>query len=703
MRDQLHLMELVDNYLDGTMNNNDRAAFEERLHTNEELRLLVEDQQRLRRAARRSPVRAEAKAAYRKYRWGKMLPGMGAGLVLLLAVIASIFMWGTPSGRHGSGETDPNTGVLRLLDDTTGTRLEPFVITIDPSRDTTLATSGGIVLDIPRGAFVDSLGAAINSPVRVTVIEALDPLDIMKAGLSTMSGATLLETGGMFFLDAQANGNAVRIDPTKPLTAMVPATQGQSGMQLYAGVKTEDGTIDWRDPKPLKRSLVPVEITMLNFYPPGYETKLAELGQDVMKKPFKDSLYFSFAGTLLSQEQIIEVAAAAALEVLSDADTMKRFISDSVRTDRAYSAQYDESYSGLGIDPAKIKTIWNARFNNTNLATKEFEERLAYIFRTCDNALLDVYVNNLDKDLYWSDSVATRMHSEPMSMFLNPALGRVDLPPHAADRLRTYYENQSRAEAEAIRKTQEKFWNEQRKQDVRSNAKQADHALAESVREGELFVKEFEANLDTVYEQLGIQRVRLPRSAWVVPVVSTGWWNVDKAVLEATTTRSSMSYTDDKTGKTATLTYTPLTIQVADRASYDQLVVYLLPNQLNSYQRVKEDRGLFSERLNSIFQYELFCLGMKEGQQYAFHTAVDGATELDVTLIPADDNALRQMFRTKGKVEDDLLQEANYIKWLDVDNQRRRTNMKKLELRKALLPVVFPCFSESAPAESFAQ
>ncbi|MBL7950628.1 MAG: hypothetical protein JNM62_02810 [Flavobacteriales bacterium] len=688
MRDQLHLMELVDNYLDGTMNNNDRAAFEERLRTNEELRVLVEDQEHLRRAARRSPVRAEAKAAYRKYRWGRMLPSMGIGLVLLIAAIASVFLWNTPSGTHESGETDPNTAVLRILDDTTGTHLEPFVVAIDPKRDTTLSTPGGIVLDIPKGAFVDSLGVAIKSPVRVSVVEALDPLDIMKAGLSTMTGTMLLETGGMFHLDAQANGKMVKIDPTKPLTAMVPATQGQRGMQLYAGVKKEDGTIDWRDPQPLKKSLIPVDINTLNFYPPEYLNKLKELGKDVTDKQYTDSLYFSFSGAVRRQW----IMGPEENDVLTI---------DSAKADTTY-ATFDgvdpSTYRNVGIDPAKVKTIWNDRFNGTNLATREFEERMRSIHGTCDNEVLELYVKNLDKDLSKIDSLVFSERDLIFGDFAERNDGRVDLPPHAADRLRTYYENQSRTEAEAIRKTQEKFWNEQRKQDVRSNAKQADHALAESVREGELFAKEFEANLDTVYKQLGIQRVRLPRSAWVVPVVGTGWWNVDKAVLEATTTRSSMSYTDDKTGKTATLTYNPLTIQLADRTSYDQLVVYLLPKQLNSYQRVKEDKGLFSERLNSIFQYELFCLGMKEGQQYAFHTAIDGVSELDVTLVPADDNVLRQMLRTKGKIEDDLLQEANYLRWLDTDDQRRRTNQKKMELREALLPVVFPCLEGDIPA-----
>ena len=809
MRDQLHLMELVDHYLDGAMNPTDRSAFEDRLRHSEELRSLVEDQQRLRQAARRSPARAAAKKAYKNYRWGKSLPGLGVGAVVLIAATAALFLWKSPMADGGSENVPASESEYRTLTDTTGTHLDPLVLTIDPKKDTTLVTPNGIVLDIPQGAFLDSLGAAITTSVRVTLLEALDPLDIMKAGLSTMSGDTPLETGGMFYLDAQANGKAVKIDPAKPLTAMVPAaddenrkrassevpearvrhilfsTQGKSEedlvrmknrvdsvlsvvkhdrskfeamvekytedpgsrstggvyewfdktrmvpeftaasfdppvgsitvcktsygyhivevlgqrtrtistpalnegeMMLYQGVKSPDGTIDWQKPQPLKKSLVPVDITTLNFYPPGYEAKLAELGQDVTNKAFKDSLYYS-------------------MSFLSRTDSIRRVERTEVPREvggaYVYSdTLYERTFSGAGksgLDPSKIKAIWTARFNSTNLATKEFEERLAYIFRTCDNALLDVYVNNLDKDLYWCDSVATRMHSEPMSMFLRPEYGRVELPAHAADRLRTFYERNSRAEAEAIRKTQEKFWKEQWKQDVKSDAKRADHAMAESVREGALFQKELAANMDTVYKQLGYKRVQLPRAAWVVPVSSPGWWNVDKAVIQATTTRSSMQYTDDQTGKTATLTYTPLIVEVADRTSYDELVVYLIPNQLNSYQRMKEGAGGFTERLNSIFWYELFCLGMKGKEQFAFKTGVNGQAEINAALTPVDEGTLRRMVGSKNGLQQALVDEAKHLEWLVGDQQRRKGNTERQALKAALLPTVFPCIDQNMP------
>lgn len=185
----------------------------------------------------------------------------------------------------------------------------------------------------------------------------------------------------------------------------------------------------------------------------------------------------------------------------------------------------------------------------------------------------------------------------------------------------------------------------------------------------------------------------LPRTAWVVPIRGAGWWNVDKAVIAATTTRSSMSYTDAKTGKTATLTYTPLTVEIADRASYENLKVYVIPKQLNSFQRVRETGGAFTEKLNSIFDYDLVCLGTKDGKQQAFaRNDVKQMPSVTATLNPVDDNGLRQLLRACGqKVGNGLLDEARFMEWSSADGRRSNENRSRIELKNALLPVVFPC------------
>ena len=88
MRDELTLMELADRYLRGELNATDRAAFEERIRTNAELRDLVEEQRALLGGMERLALRPAVNKAYRSYKLGKWLPGVGGAMIigLLLAV-----------------------------------------------------------------------------------------------------------------------------------------------------------------------------------------------------------------------------------------------------------------------------------------------------------------------------------------------------------------------------------------------------------------------------------------------------------------------------------------------------------------------------------------------------------------------------------------------------------------------------------------
>lgn len=712
MRDELHLMELVDRYLDGSMNTADRAAFEVRASKSAELRELIADQRALREGVARVPVRAAAAKAYRAYRFGKPGPWNGGSVIVAVIIItAAVLMLKREAPTYDERGDAPQATIEEAIT-ATEDALRPLLINVDTQRDTTVLSPGGIVLDIPRGCFIDSLGRTIASPVQVTLKEALTAIDIIKAGLSTMSGDTLLETGGMFHIDARQNGRAVRIDSSKAITAMVPAQRNQEGMMLYRGEELPDGRIDWRDPQPLKKSLVPVDITTLNFYPPGYVQKLADLGQAVTTKAFKDSLYYSFCYTS-SPAPVQDRVIAESTEIWPDvagtgnSGPVEAFVSSDTTT-KNLDELMETTYQGTGIDPAKVKTIWQPRFNGSNLATREFEERMRAIHGTCDNAVLDLYVNNLDQDLSELDSRAVRMGYAAFSAFTRRNDGRVDLPKHAAERLRAVYENWSRAEASAIRKAQEDFWAEQAKLDGAANQKRTQHSAQETERRQALFRREYDANLAEACRQLGIEKLgprrEPPIAAYVANITNPGWWNVDRAVFQATADRRDMRFTDKRTDKTATLTYAPLMVEVSDRTSYDELFVYLIPEELNSYQRMNEQGGGFEERLNSLFTYDLLCLGMKGSQQFAFAAKASGQSRITASLAPTDDNGLRAMLRTKGNVEENLLDESRYLIWSAGDRARQKRNTDRVRLRQELMPVVFPCTGATeVPAEESAR
>lgn len=698
MRDEPTLIELVDRYLHGELNATDRAAFEERMRTNAELRDLVEDQRALLGGMERLAMRPAVNKAYRSYKLGKWAPGIGgAGVIAILALGG--WMLAKESGHSMEASHDPSAQVeqLRTLSDTTGTGLPALVMTIDPKADTTMITPNGLVVDIPKGAFIDEAGKAITKPVRVTLLEAIDGVDIMKAGLSTMSGDTLLETGGMFYIDAQVDGKRAGIDATKPLTVMVPSEQADPRMMLYEGVMTEDGIVDWRNPQPLARTLVPVDISTLDFYPPGYLAKVAELGKDATDKGYTDSLYFAFGGTL-ERKWLMGPKANNVL-------TIDKVMSDTIYS--AYASSDSTTYRDVGIDPAKVQAIWNERFNGTNLATRGFEERMRDIHSTCDNQVLDLYANNLDKNLSQLDSMAVRMGHGAFVSFALRNDGRVQLPDHAAERLRNVYTEWSQRYAEAARKTQEVFYRKEAEVDQQAYKQQLGRQMKDAQQEQDRFRQEFDANLKDALRQLGIEKNgptrEPPITAYVANVTNPGWWNVDRAVFQSTADRNSMSFTDTNTGKTATLTYTPITIEIAEKDSFSELRVYLTPKALNSYQRVMETNDVFTEKLNALFEYDLVCMGRKNGQLYAdSQQSIAAPGSITITMQPTDEETMRRMVHTPQKTASlvsDLVEQARHLGWLELVAKRQQARAKREGFRSALMAVVFPCLGEEGYAE----
>lgn len=91
MRDELNLMELADRYLRGELNATDLAAFEERMRTNAELRDLVEDQRALLGGMERLALRPAVNKAYRSYKFGMWLPGVGGAMIIGLLLTVGYF------------------------------------------------------------------------------------------------------------------------------------------------------------------------------------------------------------------------------------------------------------------------------------------------------------------------------------------------------------------------------------------------------------------------------------------------------------------------------------------------------------------------------------------------------------------------------------------------------------------------------------
>ncbi len=95
MRDELHLMELVDRYLDGGMDASENAAFEERMRESPLLQGQVHDQRALREGLQRVELRAAIASAHRGWVIRRWSPWVVAALV----VLGSAYWFTSTTGR----------------------------------------------------------------------------------------------------------------------------------------------------------------------------------------------------------------------------------------------------------------------------------------------------------------------------------------------------------------------------------------------------------------------------------------------------------------------------------------------------------------------------------------------------------------------------------------------------------------------------
>lgn len=429
MRKELELINIIEKYLLGELEGDQLIQFESKLSASKTLQEEVEKQRLVMEGVKNSVVRGKVKKAkktfqVKKWGWNGLFALMVAGVVA-----AGIYSYDQFFGEESTSENikyelnEEGTDLWSEADEMIASQF----YTVDNGEGMVLQTDQGMIIAIPEGAFLDASGNPVQGDVELEIKEALDAESIMLAGLSTKSGDDLLETGGMFYLNGRKDGETLQMNPDQPIVVEVPTDEVKSGMELFQGVRQEDGGLDWQDPKPIEQFLTPVDIHSLDFYPPNYEQGLASLGYSSESKAWKDSVYYSFGGESTSATTGVVLHSSGVIPDREpkgwELDTLgydpvadAALIADGISIEEAKKLgyYYDYSSEGLGdstisqyleLNPSKVQTVWNDQFQNTLMATKEFEERMPFIHCVAKDEVLAIYVNNQDKKLSTIDSM----------------------------------------------------------------------------------------------------------------------------------------------------------------------------------------------------------------------------------------------------------------------------------------------------------
>ena len=132
--------------------------------------------------------------------------------------------------------------LTHLIDDISSNETEQqFKI---PATEQTLELKNGTTVYIPNEAFVHINGEAVTSQVDLTVIEAYSYADFVTHDLFTESKGELLESGGMIYINALADGRPLKIRENKSIELITPVQELKDGMELFNGQVSEEG-VTW--------------------------------------------------------------------------------------------------------------------------------------------------------------------------------------------------------------------------------------------------------------------------------------------------------------------------------------------------------------------------------------------------------------------------------------------------------------------------
>ncbi|AEA43749.1 c-type cytochrome [Fluviicola taffensis] len=797
--------QLIERYLNNELSAEGKAAFETELQKNKELQKEFELHKLTQELIQRNSFRKLVNQSGKWFHLKKLL--VKSALTLVIAGVVAVAVYTAVNWNSFTNKPQFLEQVLleKLEKHLAFENIDPEYFQFTGQSDVFLSESG-VLLSITDKSFLLD-GNPYAGEAIVQLQEAQKGSDIVKAGLSTKSGDRLLETQGMFSLNAfTPDGKKLELT-TEGVYMQVPVNELKKDMLIFTGVPGKDGAIDWQNPVELERLPKPKDMAEVDLFPPRYEPKLNEL-KWFKEKTKRDSLYLSFeennepgltdsiygendkeslsiknvpgkgnqfnvsfngnekilgAGTPVNAyptdlelrgKLLFETKCAVCHSPYKDGtgpklfEVRKKWADGGAKEGSIYQwvddwniaatsdpyareicnikatamntfpelkgkqkeidAIFDYIDSQLlqvntaGVDtiqkshipPSKVLAIWNKKFNKTNLATQDFEDRMKAIHETCDEKVFDVYAKNLNEPLWKLDQRVVKMGYPQFQQFADQKVGAIKMDDVHQKNLTAFYEKA----IETIRETGKKDLEAALKKDLQWDNEVQDERrkefLRKGLRESTNLNEEYGFNLKNVYKQLGVTAgFQIYGGGTIV--------NIDKYVMDATITRQSTLITDPETGKTAQITYEPLKVEVSESEQYDKLFLYLFSKEINSYQRIDFKEGKLDYNLNGDMNYHAMIVGMNENG-YFYHQINELKAE-DLEIVSLKEISEKEFDKRINILNEHRIGKAmsmkDELKWLFKEKANYAVQKKRREnvaFRNLIRPMIYSCMKSES-------
>lgn len=544
---------------------------------------------------------------------------------------------------------------------------------IDSEQDNVVAGEQGTVIVFPKGCFKDAAGKIVDGNVKIELAESLTMDDMVLSNLTTTSNGKPLETDGMIYFNAMKEGEQLVINKDIPVHIEIPTREKKSGMMAYKGIRDENGNMNWGDPKKLDNFLKTVDINSLDFLPPGFQNEVDKgmpfRNHTTATQLLTDSLYYA-----LSTVDIDSLR-----QGLGSSNYNEPYYDNSHEVKRGNYTSDSSEHSGMEgndfdsrceIDPAIIKVVKSDKYQNTFIATKEFEARLKAIFPICDNSVLEFYIKNTNKNLYELDStVASLLDAKKMydsyHVFYNFSQQRLTNVKDAdryTDLLNDYYSKQLTKVRAELEEAKEKI-------------------LKASHKEN----SETQKIVDD-YKKLLWKREKYRMETYGFNWTETGWVNIDNGTLPKDWGMR------------------PLQVKVTNGKQFDRVYTYVIYTSIKSLYGLNADDKenfyagnavdksmLMPDKKLAIaiaigYHGDVPSMAMK-----SFETAVE--QQLTLTLNPSTPAKLKELLARyeEQASENSISQDLAFMETMDKKEQQQKTARKEQQFIIRLWNVAFPC------------
>ncbi len=555
-------------------------------------------------------------------------------------------------------------------------------IVIDPTQDNTIEGHKGTILIIPKGSLVDAKGNVIKSTVKIELAEAFTLEDMLLSNLTTSTNEKQFQTDGMIYFNASSNGAPVNINPKNPIRIEIPTAERKADMMAYKGIRDENGNMNWVEPKEIDKDLITIDLNSLDFLPPGFQWAV---GQGMPYKNYTDasqaltdSLYYALYANQGYYMQFVPTDFHDPLYNQITRVINSKYGEASLLVQEPKSEQMQgngdsvSSMTGCGIDPTIIKRIKSKQYQNSFIATRAFEARFRVIFSTCNNAVLETYLKNIDKDLYIADSLAalTLEDSVQRAAFVNfsrQRLTKVKAADKHAKMLANYYQQQMAQLHTALEQAQ-KHW-----QQALDNANNS----AEN-----LFFK---------YKDLRLKREKYRVETYGFTWSQTGWIGLHK---ETNCLPTSLKF-----------------VSIEEGQNYDRLYTYIFYPTIKSIQRLntsnnhdfypgneKGKNGLMPKDERGI----AIAIGYKDNQMSMdmFDLKTNDYICIGMSIGPVSAKKLKSALSrfNPGSIEDKMSRDLALMEAFYIEQQRQSPWAQEHNLTVQLWNIAFPCCAIEADA-----